>query len=572
MRNLHIIDTLAPFAIHNNRETINWSKIDFATLETNHRLSSSTRKKIIERFEQYIVQVTRLGYDSISIDDLAHLASFDFYNSSLRQLLRDYHTLYKKLFAIAKRHDVKIFVNTDYLFFNEDIHDHLKKDGSSPLGFYRMLLEQVFTAFPEVDGVILRVGENDGKDVENTFLSQILLKTPAQANELLAQVLPIFERLGKTLIFRTWTVGVYEIGDLIWNKATYDTVFASIKSDALVISMKFGDTDFMRYLHLNPLFNHGEHKKIIELQTRREWEGMGEFPSFVGWDYYKYLQQLANNQTIVGFHIWCQTGGWAKRTWSTTTYFDDRAFWNELNTEVTIDIAKHGLSVEKAIERFCKSRNIRNAESFTKLLHLSDAAILKGIYLPAIGEKPLYFRRTRIPPLTWLTWDKVHLPPIVAYLHQLLIPSPQRTIQSADEAVTAAREMLKIAHDVALPPHIYQSLEFELDTLILFADLKRYMFNFLTQEEVQLLNHEVQTYEKRYPQHYSISPLKPLKSASPLLRILLGLITRDTAPYRLRDKLAFKTSRFQAWIVRQYLRRAKSHLANQSMGFEAFFK
>lgn len=571
MQQLHIIDILGPFAIRNDRETINWSKIDFSSLETDGRIAAATHKQIVERCERYIARISDLGYDSVSIDDLAHLTLCDFYSPALKRLLKDYRKLYRGIFSIARRHGLKIFVNTDYLFFNEDIRRHLEKSKQSPLVFYSGLLEQAFTTFPEIDGVILRVGENDGKDVESTFLSQLLLKTPAHANELLTGILPIFERYEKTLIFRTWTVGAYEIGDLIWNQKTYDAVFGSITSDALIVSMKFGDTDFMRYLQLNPLFHHGSHKKIIELQTRREWEGMGEFPFFVGWDYQKYLQQLAGNENIVGLHVWCQTGGWAKRAWSTVTYLDERAFWNELNTEVTIGIAKHALSVEDAIEQFCKSRGITQVAEFVELLRLADTAILKGLYLPDIAKKSLYFRRSRIPSLTWLTWDKVHLSSIVLYLHRALIAAPHNTVRDADEALEAARQMVQIARNIDLPPSIAESLEFEQATLGLFAQLKRYMFNLLSPEEIQNLNKQVRAYETHYPRHYSISKLEPIKSRKQP-RSIFNLFIRDTASYRKRDKILLKTSPIQARAVRLYLRWSKSHLAEQSMGIDVLFK
>lgn len=572
MQHLHIIDTLSPFAIHNREDTINWSKINFSDLEVDSRIPASIHQEIVDRFTQYAGRVSDLGYDSISIDDLAHLATFPFYNPALRRLLEDYRKLYKQLFKIARHHNLKIFVNTDYLFFNKDIHHHMEKTGISSLNFYNEVLDQVLTTYPEIEGVVLRVGENDGKDVKSTFLSQLLLKTPTQANELLTKILPLFEQHKKLLIFRTWTVGVYKIGDLIWNEKTFDAVFASIESDALIISMKFGDTDFMRYLQLNPLFSRGRHKKIIELQTRREWEGMGEFPSFVGWDYQKYLRRLEGNESIVGIHVWCQTGGWAKRAWSAVTYFDDRSFWNELNTEVTIGVAKHRLTTEEAVKRFCTSRSIAHPEKFIELLRLADVAVLKGLYVPAMASKPLYFRRSRIPPLTWITWDKIHIPPVVIYLHQVLIPSPGSTISDANEAVDATRQILKLAKAINLPAHVLHSLEFECDTLTLFADLKKYMFNLLSAEEIQKFNKRARTYMARYPEHYLIPELKPLRNGRKPPRSLLRLFIRDVLAYRKRDKALLRTSPAQARLVRLYLRRSKSHLADQSMGFEVFFK
>ena len=572
MQQFHIIDTLGPFAIRNHRATINWSKIDFSSLESGSRLSPATRRSIVKRFERYAQKVAGLGYDSISIDDLAHLAIPSFYSPNLTRLLEDYKVLYGELFRIASANNLQVFVNTDYLFFNDDIQHYLTKTRTSPLTFYQDILRQVFTDFPDIAGVILRIGENDGKDVSGTFKSRLLLKTPAQANRLLKAILPLFEQQGKKLIFRTWTVGVYKIGDLIWNKKTYNTVFGSINSDALIISMKFGDTDFMRYLDLNPLFKDTRHNKIIELQTRREWEGMGEFPSFVGWDYQRYFSQLPKASRVVGIHVWCQTGGWAKSTWSAVTYFDEKSFWNELNTEVTIAVTKQRLSVEEAIKRFCITRNITQTDKFIEILHLADIAILKGLYLPEAAKKPLYFRRTRMPPLTWLTWDKVHLPSVVVQLHRLLVLSPIVAVQNADEATHAAEQMVQIATQIKLRKSVINSLIFEEETLRLFAQLRRYMFGMLSSKEISRLNHKAEVYQRQFSQHYTVPTLALVSSKRRPPRFLVRSFIREVIAYRKRDRLLLATSPIQARLVRLYLRRSKSHLADQSMGFEVFFK
>lgn len=571
MKKLSIIDTLGPFVVSPPTGVVNWSKVDFSRLETNGRIQKTTQKQIADRFSQYIGRVSELGYDAISIDDLAHLVILPFYNKELRLLLEDYRRLYKELFRIADQHNLKIFINTDYLFFNQDIEQHLRSGDQPPVEFFAGVLEEAFGAFPQIDGVILRVGENDGKDVRGHFHSQLLLKTPAQAHRLLSTILPVFERSNKTLIFRTWTVGVYEIGDLIWNTATYDAVFGGIDSSALIVSMKFGDTDFMRYLPLNPLFGRGNHKKIIELQTRREWEAMGMFPSFTGWEYERYLRQLQDNKNVIGIHVWCQTGGWAKPEWSTLTYLDERSFWNELNTEVTIAITKHSLSVEAAVQRFCKRRNITQTNQFLELLKNSETAILKGLYLPDIANQSLYFRRVRIPPLTWMTWDKIHLPVPVIYFHRLLVRQPQNIVDAADQAVAAADRMVKIARSIKLPPSVVDTLVFEYATLNLFAQLKRYVFHRLSERDIQQLNEKARDYMHRYPQHYSIPHLSPYKDRR-IPRSLLSLLVRQHASYRVWDRILLRTSPLQARLIRSYLRRTQSHLKDQSMGFEVFFK
>jgi len=129
---------------------------------------------------------------------------------------------------------------------------------------------------------------------------------------------------------RTWTVGAHRVGDLIWNRNTFDKVFTGLDSPRLVISMKYGESDFFRFLPLNKLFFRSNHLKIVEFQARREYEGAGQYPSFIGWDYEQYVRQLAGARNIIGAWIWTQTGGWS--VFRRLTYLPDSSVWNELNS------------------------------------------------------------------------------------------------------------------------------------------------------------------------------------------------------------------------------------------------
>jgi len=99
--------------------------------------------------------------------------------------------------------------------------------------------------------VVLRIGESDGLDIKETFRSKLVLKSPAMVNRWLKAILPVFEHHRRRCIFRTWTVGAHEVGDLIWREATLEKTVAGLSSPALVLSMKYGESDFFRYLSLN---------------------------------------------------------------------------------------------------------------------------------------------------------------------------------------------------------------------------------------------------------------------------------------------------------------------------------
>jgi hypothetical protein len=298
---------------------------------------------------------------------------------------------------------------------------------------------------------------------------------------------------------------------------------------------------------------------------------MGIFPSFVGWDYSEYLKKLEANKTIIGIHVWCQTGGWAKQEWSNLTYLQNSSFWNELNTEVTINIARNQLSVEDAIKDFCDKRGITDVDSFTELLKYSEIAIKYGLYAPELATQELYFRRSRIPPLMWLTWDRVYLNPSVVYLHRMLLPRPSKLVEHGKKAVDAAAAMIQIAKELKLDTHIVESLKFEHESLVIFAQLRRYILRTQSATSLQKLNQQIKKYEKTYSQHYTIPQLGHVKRRR-LPRGLLKPFLRETVQYRKRDIVFLKTSALQARIVRYYLRHSRPYLTDHTMSVEVLFE
>jgi len=566
-----IIDAIGPFVLDVPKDTtINWSKVPFAQIEHDGRLSAATRAQILSRFDTYLAKVQPQGYDTLSIDDLAHMVVFDWYSPRLQALLADYNLLYRDIVALARSYGMAVLVNTDYIFWNDEIQSHLESSGMTAAELLDEACELLTQQVPGVTGVILRIGESDGRDISDTFVSKLALRTPRAANKLLKHILPRFEHHSMNLIVRTWTVGVYQIGDLIWNTDTYDNVFGDIDSDALVVSMKYGDTDFMRYLDLNPLFRHGHHRKIIELQTRREWEGMGMLPSFIGWQYGEYLAQLRDVKELVGIHVWCQTGGWAKSSWGNVTYLQQSSLWVELNTEVVARMYRDGMSVEAATEQFCEARNLGDSAVFLQMLRSSDNAITQGLYIAAIARQKLYFRRTRLPTLLWLTWDNVDISPMTLRLLRLLISSDESVLLDAKRAYSLAASAARDARLLTLDASSRRSLVLLQETLRLALAIKANLVSSRSSIDTNVLDAAVARYRHVCPDGYSITQVAlPRKYQRLPVGFLARRLLRGDSSYRKRDKLLLKTSRVQRALVRYSMR--NSSLKDQSMGIESLF-
>lgn len=517
---LSILDAIGPFFVQSNKEgTTNWSKIPFAELETNGRLDPVKTEQALTNLRLFLERTAHLNSSAISIDDIAHLADFDFYPAALRAKLAQYREFYGRIFSLALEFDKAVYVTTDVMFSNPYLHARTRGKFATSLQLFADALEQVLSQFP-VAGVIMRIGEADGVDVVGDFHSGLFLKTPKQANRFLKHLLPIFERRERQLIFRTWTVGAHPIGDLIWNRRTYDRVFRDIESERLIISMKYGESDFYWYeeQQLNPLFLRGTHKKMLELQTRREREGFGMHPYYVGWEYETYLQQARNNPHFVGCTVWCQSGGWSKRR--DLTYLHDSSPWNELNTCATFALIHQTSSPETAIVDFFQGK-----KAMVEFVRLFTTAMSRLLYVSGFADRTLYFRRFRIPPLLWLFWDHITINPFFIRWHQFFFNTHKPLPFAKIDRIASLGKRLRVP-----------DIDFQIASLRMFVSCRRLLAGQNSKKHLRQLD----AFERSYPDTYrfSVSPgWKTAASASRFSRSSLSCLIRKRAHYRRIDHL-----------------------------------
>ena len=540
---LRIFDALSPFFLHHPEGQMNWSKIPFAHLERDGKLDPDVIGDILIEFDRHIRAMARLGYNAIVLDDLAHLANLAQYPRDLQAKLADYHDLYRELFALIARYDLRVFVATDANFTVNDP----TTAGTTSESLLQEAIRTAFDTWPMLDGVTIRIGEADGVDHEGDFRSQVAVKTPTEARQLIQQVLPEFESRGKLLIFRTWTLGAYPVGDLIWNHHTYDDVFGGIDSDNLIVSLKYGDADFFRYLDLNPLFFHGRQKKIIEFQARREYEGMGEYPSFVGFLYEKYIRELRAGQANVVGMFALQGGGWAP--FQRTAFSTQASMWNELNAQATVQLFM-GTPIDTIIRDFAHDREIANVEEFTRFLRLADSAIESGLYVREMAEQPMYFRRVRIPPLTWVFWTTVSTGGIVSALARSAVRDTDAAISEGYDAVTTVDEMHAIADRLHLGNH---GLAFQRETFDLLAQSRELLLGVATPETRRETRDRAEAFAQTYPQTYRFeAPDAPGWIERRAIPKAVPMLVRNRPGYRWQDRLMLTptASRVQRGVAR----------------------
>ncbi len=534
---IFLIDAIGPFFRDYTRQRINWSKIPFQHLKTDPAQRRPQFDQIARDMELFAKRVSSVGYNAVSLDDVTHLAPDEWLEAEINATIKIFQQEFLKLFDILHSQGLRIYLTMDILSFTPMLKSMIGTSVAKALQFLKRQLTTIFTTFDVVDGIIFRIGECDGNDVKGDFKSELFLRNASDVNRLIRELLPLFEACNRTLILRTWTIGAYRIGDFIWHHDTTAKVLKGIDSPHFILSMKYGESDFFRYLPLNKHFFKFKVRKIIELQARREYEGCGEYPSFIGWDYHQYVQQLKSAENMAGISVWCQTGGWVP--FNRLTYLEPLGIWNELNSYVSLKIFKYGWSVEEAVRSFCAEINCPDSSAMLELLKLNDRVIKNLLYIKEVAQQKLFFRRIRIPPLLTVYWNNIFINHSARILLLSLVENPEKTLREAMQALQEIRRMKEIAGDLGLPAEDLQYME---DTFTILVLARRFYFLPDNDEERVKIKKAKLRYKKRYPKtfrpryriktNYAPTPLN-IKHLGMLFRFAL----RSKRGYRIVDYL-----------------------------------
>lgn len=570
--NLFLIDSLSPFfsPLPKNQE-YNWSKVSFSDLEKGNILDPTYKKIILDSFKTYLKKVIDFGYNAITVDELCRMVTFHFYSDTLKEKIESYREFYHELFSLIKRDGLKIYVTSDIMFYNADLKNFLNKKNKfkGTTFILKQAVRTLLDDFSEVDGLIFRLGESDGLDVEGDFISSLFIKTPKQCRTLIRELLPIFEDREKHLIIRSWTLGAFDIGDLMWNRKTYDKVFKNIESDSLIISHKYGESDFFRYMNLNPLFYHSPIQKIIELQSRREYEGFGEFPCYIGTDYERISRYLQNAQNVIGLSTWCQTGGWSHFT--KLTFGEDSSLWTEINTYIIPVIFKGDLDAKKAVYNFAeKYMDREKGPKLFKLLKLSEKIIRELWYIPEISSQRLYFRRSRIPSLLWNVWDNIIISHSLRRVLRSITMERKEAIIDGYRCIGKIKKLKVYAEELGLDTNQF---DYMYDTFNIIAHGREYYlgrWNPKLQETITDLSNQ---YRQKYPNGFHIlddfSMVQPRKW---LIKTVFKLAIRNRPEYTLLDRLVLIRLSTIIYFLINRRNRSKDLLNDRAMGIQVFFK
>jgi hypothetical protein len=300
------------------------------------------------------------------------------------------HTLY----GAMKKKGMEVYCMSDLILFPKRLiakfgMDKTFSDPRDPKTekYLRILIHEMFTQFPELDGIFVRIGETY---LEDAPYHKGGIQNQKDADKTIIPLMNILRdeicvKLNKKLVFRTWWS--FDV-----DAATYMKVNDAIEPhDNLTISIKHCEGDFHRGNPFSKVLGIGRHKQLVEVQCAREYEGKGAYPNYIangvinGFEEHQALRKegkLASIKELAerfplfkGMWTWSRGGGWEGP-------YIQNELWCDLNAYVMSQWANNTNESELVIfERFATERlklSAPDVKKFRKLALLSADAVLRG--------------------------------------------------------------------------------------------------------------------------------------------------------------------------------------------------
>lgn len=357
------------------------------------------------------------------------------------QKAADLHNKYKTCQAAG----IKVYAQCDLVLFPKTLIKKygMEKTFGDPQNeqtqkYLRLLLQQIFDQFPEVDGLVVRIGETYLHDAPYHSGSIKGKASPYTTIIPLMNLLreEICVKANKQLIFRTWRS--FE------KTRKYKPVSAGVEPhENLHISVKHCSGDFHRTNPFHAALGLGRHKQIVEIQCAREYEGKGAYPNYIlngvieGFEEYEFLmkkdrmqgiRELYKTGKLAGVWTWTRGGGWSGP-------YIKNELWCDLNAWVTAQWALNPEEAEEAIcNRYARERlglKGDDVTKFRKLCLLSAAAVLRGRNSTHRDMIPWW---TRDQGIAWPMYQKEH--------------DYARNLKQKDESVAMWKEIVRLAKEI----------------------------------------------------------------------------------------------------------------------------
>jgi hypothetical protein len=437
----------------------NWSSFPFTQIDQEEApyIDHEQLAWGVERAHTYLEEVHQQGYTGIVIDNMAHLVTFDHApkpiyaaESPFRLRALAYQSAFASLFQRAVQLGMEIFVTTDMQWMTPPIEQFVKTVAATNRRLAQVnqwALEELLTTFPEITGVVVRVGEAGGSHNHGGYDGHMIYTDAPRLRGLLKTLLPVCERYNRLLILRTWSIGIGEVGDMMWSRERYLEVFGDQRSPNLLVSIKHTPTDFYRFLPDNPTLGLSGPRQIIEFQNRREYEFFGMVPNSVADLHQRVLQhEHAHNPRFAGIWAWNSSGGWGGGRAALGA--DGWSVWTRLNSALTATIY-HTPScdatawVHQWCQQWCQQWSQQAigdtyGEPFGRAmadLYLDSASIIEdGWYLGSLPYGEQAVGATYLPSLLWVWWMRPTASPLIWSYLSLAVENRRQVIENGERA------------------------------------------------------------------------------------------------------------------------------------------
>jgi hypothetical protein len=382
-----------------------------------------------QKFSEYASKMGGFGYNAIALPWFMELVNFEkvengqqvYENGSLYRMRHDSMAgCMAELMELADREGLGTYLLSDMVALTPPLKHYFEErfgtlDTENPEFWevYGKAAEEAFERFPWVEGMIIRIGE--AGSVYNKpgwdYTSELLVTTEKGVRGMLEAFLGAAEKYDRTIIFRSWSVGVGNIGDMHTNPETYQRVLSGIESGHLVVSTKYCSGDFYSWLPLNPTLFQGGQRRITEIQAKREFEGLGALPNYLGPLHQRALQALLReNPKIEGVWVWTQNGGPLRAGPLVIYPFYGFNVINDVNvyaaSRIMMDPYADLDSITAAWIRGYFGSDTLLVARLTEFLNTSYEVMLSGLYISEFAKYQVKALGLEPPPMLWIfEWD-----------------------------------------------------------------------------------------------------------------------------------------------------------------------
>ncbi|MDG4822791.1 hypothetical protein O7635_13125 [Asanoa sp. WMMD1127] len=480
--------------------SLNTDVVGEALLPTAPWVDQAAVRRIDEQFRQFVDHSRGQGYNGIVIPGFLEYVTFDGLDvyapdDDHRGRNEALVTAFAPIFRYASDSGMRVYLLTDMLALSPPLERYLKRttgglDTTDPQlwAVYQQGLAELFARMPYASGLMIRVGEGGAvyKQQGWDYESRLAVTTPEAVRAMLTALLDTAANGNRDIIFRSWTVGVGAVGDLHTNPDSYDEVLAGLTQPNLIVSTKYTAGDFYSHLPLNPTLSRGPQRRIVEFQSRREFEAFGSLPNDLTALHQRALRTfLAANPNVEGIWTWTQDGG-PLRAGPMSLYLRD-GFWQlyDLNTYAAARLAwRPGTPAEEITRDWVRqtfTTHPATERAVLDMLARSRAAVTTGLYIGPYADKQVKALGLEPPPMMWIfewdivTGDSAALDSIYAVSKDRL----DEAIAGGEQAVALAKEMRDLVagtdpttwHDPALRQRLTDTLDYQVD---LFETLAAY--------------------------------------------------------------------------------------------------